>query len=388
MKIEKNMEKSIIRIGAIFIVLVFLLFKFSAVKIIFTSALKVLMPFLIGGFLAVVISVPLKWIETFLGKFFFKKTSSKTLVRGIALLLTLIILFGTGYFVVSTIIPDLTKTFATFAKVLPETTTKFLDWFEGLNVNETHYLDSIKSDLEKWGPGFSDTLKQSAEKIFKSSFSIVSGTFSVILTSFLAFTFAIYLLFYKETLGNQITRLLYAFLDNEWAYIFIITGKRAAEIYSNFLSGTLIEAIIFGVLNLIAMTILRLPYKATLSILSAFLTFIPYFGAIIGSFVGLILISAISIKQGLIFLIMALALQQIEGNIIYPRVVGDQVGLPGIWVMVSVTVGGAVAGLLGMVLAVPMGTLIYFTLGDIVEYRLNKKSNENVKLSEIMRKTV
>ena len=85
---------------------------------------------------------------------------------------------------------------------------------------------------------------------------------------------------------------------------------------------------------------------------------------------------------------MALALQQIEGNVVYPRVVGEQVGLPGIWVMVSVTLGGAIAGLLGMLLAVPLGTLIYFTLGDIVEYRLNKKSNENVKLSEIMRKTV
>ncbi|MFB0972902.1 MAG: AI-2E family transporter [Neofamilia sp.] len=387
MKIEKNTEKSIIKIGVIFIVLAFLLFKFSAFKIIFSSVIKMLTPFLVGGLLAMIISVPLKWIETFLLRRVLNKKTSQSAIRGIALLLTLVILSCVLFIVISVVIPDLVKTFYTFANALPETTDKFLTWFEGLNVNETHYLDSIKSDLEKWGPGFSDTLKQSAEKIFKSSFSIVSGTFSVILTSFLAFTFALYLLFYKEKLGEQVTKLLYAFLDEEKAEIILITGKRAVDIYSNFLSGTMIEAVIFGIMNLAAMTALRLPYKATLSILSAFLIFIPYFGAIIGSFVGMILISAISLKQGIIFLIMALALQQIEGNVVYPRVVGEQVGLPGIWVMVSVTLGGAIAGLLGMLLAVPLGTLIYFTLGDIVEYRLNKKSNENVKLSEIMRKT-
>lgn len=142
------------------------------------------------------------------------------------------------------------------------------------------------------------------------------------------------------------------------------------------------------------MFILGLPYKTSLSFLSVFLNFIPYFGPFLTGFVGFVLIAPLGIKEAIIFVILTNILQQIESNLIYPKVVGEQVGLPGIWVMVSVTIGGSIMGLFGMLLAVPVATVMYHTLGDIVEYKTLKKkedleTSENpIKLSEVMNRSL
>lgn len=387
---NKETVKNSIKIGSTLIILAFILFKIDTLKSGFSTIFNILLPFIIGGITALFLNVPLQGIETLLKRFVFKNHVSKNLSRGIALIFTIVLLVIFLYISTISIGPVLIDTIKQLTNALPQLINRLDRWFANFSISDSEYFTAFEEYLNN----ISTSLVSSVQKYFKTillgGVNLVSGTFSLLFTSFLAISFAIYLLFYKETLGGQIKRLLFAFLDDDRAKVLIISGKRFYKNFSNFMGGSAIEAVIFGVMVFIAMTIFNLPHKTTLALLSGALTFIPYFGPFFAAFIGFILIGAIRLRQGLIYLILSTTLQQIEGNIIYPRVVGSQVGLPGIWVLVSVTIGGSVAGILGMMLAVPVTTVIYQTLGDIIEYKIIKKSRDSLNelnppaLSEIM----
>lgn len=393
MNLNKNTEKSIIRIGASLIILTFALFKFSVLSQGIMYIIGIIAPFLIGGLIATIINVPLNSIEKLLRKYIFKNSKNKSLYRGIALLITLIIIVLVGIFVLKAVIPELINAIVKFTNDLPQVADRFFQWFDNINTEEYKFLEDIQKEIMKIAANLQDFYKESIKTIFVGGLNIVTSTFSFFITGFLAFSFAIYLLFYKERLEIQVNRALHAFLDDDKADVIILSGKRANHIFSNFLGGTFIEAIIFGIMNFLGMVILGLPYKTTISVLEAFMSFIPIFGAFMGAFIAFILIAAQNLQQGFIYIVMIIVVQQVESNIVYPRVVGTKVGLPGIWVLASVAVGGSLLGLLGMVLAVPIATLIYYTLGDIVEYKTLKKQEDEmvekspITLSEVMRKS-
>lgn len=393
MNIGKNTDKKIFKTVALLILLTFALFNFSQVKMAFLSLLNLITPFLIGGLIAIFISVPLKFIEKLLRKTIFKY-KYKQAFRAIAILITLLLVVAVTAFVFMTVVPQLANATVAFVNELPNVITQITNWLENVRETDIVLVDNIGEELVKLTTNLRDNLENNLSSYLLGGINIVTSTLSSLVTGFLAFVFALYLLFYKETFKRQIERFLYAFFSPDFAESLMLTGKRAADIFSSFLAGTFMESIIFGLMSFGGMTLLGLPYRTTIAILEGFMAFIPYFGAFFGAFIGFILIASESFQQGVIFIIMTIILQQIESNLIYPRVVGKQVGLPGIWVMASVTIGGSLFGLLGMLLAVPTTTIIYYTLGDIIDYR-NKKRGEDplteknpIKLSQIMRKNI
>ncbi len=170
----------------------------------------------------------------------------------------------------------------------------------------------------------------------------------------------------------QIRKLGYAFIPRDWVEILIAISSMAYKTFSNFLTGQCVEAIILGSMFFVTMTIFNMPYALLVGVLIAFTALIPYFGAFIGCAIGALLIFMVNPMQALGFLVMFFILQQVEGNLIYPHVVGSSVGLPSIWVLVAVSVGGSLMGIVGMLIFIPISSVVYTLLKGIVHRRLER----------------
>ena len=194
-----------------------------------------------------------------------------------------------------------------------------------------------------------------------------------VVTFVLALAFALYALVQKEKLILQAKKLLYAYVEEKKADKVMKVARTANTTFTNFISGQFIEALILGFLCMVGMLILGIPHAVTIGVMIAFTALIPIVGAIIGTVIGAILILPVSPIKAVVFVIFLLILQQIEGNIIYPKVVGSSVGLPGIWVLVAISIGGSLWGLVGILLSVPLFSVIYAVLGENVRERLKEK---------------
>lgn len=396
---DKSTAKNFFKVGAGLLFLAFILFRFSVFQAGVSVVLRIITPFIIGGLIALFVSVPLEHVEVALRRFVFKDTDKKGIYRTVALIITIVLILIFMYFAISAVVPQMVNAIIGFVEALPRLVNSVITQTEEFIM--THFDEGdleIGAQFEEDIRAFSNTVKSNIQGAIKSIFiggvQMVSSTINFIVTTFLALAFAIYLIFYKETFGDQIRRALYAFLSDNAAKVVLITGKRAQQSFSNFISGVTFSSIIYGIANFIGMVITGLPYKTTMSFVAVFLNFIPYFGPFLTGFVGFVLISVVSFKQGIIFVILTVILQQLEGNVLYPKIMGEQVGLPGIWVMVSVTVGASIMGLFGMILSVPVVTVIYQTLGDVVKYkRLKKEEDEGavekpLQLSEVMNQSL
>ena len=194
----------------------------------------------------------------------------------------------------------------------------------------------------------------------------------------IAVVFAIYLLAQKEKLLLQLNKVLNAYLPTTKVNKIRDVAKLTNRICANFVSGQCLEAVIIGVLCFIGMLILGIPYAATISVLIGVTALIPVYGAFIGTIVGAFLIFMVSPIKALIFVIFILILQQFEGNLIYPKVVGKSVGLPGIWVFVAVTIGASLAGVIGMLVSVPIASICYSIIATDVNYRTEAKNSMKI----------
>ena len=197
---------------------------------------------------------------------------------------------------------------------------------------------------------------------------------SVLTSSFIAFVFACYILLQKEKLGLQCRKALFALLPKRVAERVISVCSLSHRVFSSFITGQCVEAVILGTMFFVAMSILKMPYALLVGCLIAVTALIPIVGAFIGCGVGAFLILMVSPMQALIFVIMFLILQQVEGNLIYPHVVGSSVGLPSIWVLFAVTVGGSLMGVLGMLLFIPLTSVLYTLFREFVYKRLREKN--------------
>ena len=204
--------------------------------------------------------------------------------------------------------------------------------------------------------------------------SIVSG----FATFFIAFSFACYILFQKEKLHVQIRKVFFAFIPKQKAEAFLKICSLTYQTFANFLTGQCVEAVILGSMFVVTLSILKMPYALLIGTLIAFTALIPIFGAFIGCAVGCFLIFMISPKQAILFIIVFLILQQIEGNLIYPHVVGGSVGLPSIWVLAAVTIGGNLMGIVGMLIFIPLVSVLYTIFREFVYLRLKEKNIKQV----------
>lgn len=337
------------------VVLFVLLMNYKWIINIFNFLGNLISPFIIGAIISFVLNVLVKTLEDGILK------KIKKYKRLFSVLLSLIIIFGFIVILLFILIPQLKNAGTIFVENIPDYQENIYNLGEkiGLSSDELEFLNLENNKIKDEITNF---ITNNSDKLINISMGFASSIFSVICNFFIGMIFAIYVLMDKERLIKQIKKLLSRICSTKLYNKIIEVTKLSNTTFSNFVKVQVLEAIILGVLCFVGMLIFRMPYAATISVLIGVTALIPIFGAFVGCIIGAFLIFMISPIKALTFIVFFLVLQQIEGNFIYPKVVGGKIGLPSIWVLVAVTVGGSFGGVLGMLLAVPVVSIVYSLL--------------------------
>lgn len=370
---SKKTLKQIIGVIVFAVVFFWIINNFGIIRQAWQQILTLTLPFILGAGAAFILNLPLKLFENQLVKWTGKYYNW---YRPLGILFAFLLVFVLISFVVFLVLPDLQDTISSFIAVVPSEINKMVNWINTYFSENPAVLEGLQNmnlDMDSLRSRAIQTAQAVATGIFGSLVTVISVVISSVFNTFIAIVFAIFILSAKESLTRHFKMLIYASLNLDWANYIIAVGKKANEVFSNFISGQVTEAFILGILFYLGMWLFNFPYRLSISVLTGALSLIPIFGAIFGGFLGAILISVISLPQAIWFVVFTVVIQQIEGNIIYPRVVGNSVGLPGIWVMFAVTVGGGLFGLVGMLLSVPTLSLLYQLTRDTVSFKLAYK---------------
>ena len=410
---RKNVRKILLIITFTVLLLVGLQ-NFTSVIAFFSWIFGLISPFFMGLCIAFILNVPMRFFETNLfpaegwaGRFRKKKqaagetpmraalrnagpdTSSRgwkvkeKLKRPVSMVLALAAVTGVIIVVLFLILPELGRTLMSLADQIPAFLTSVQNLLAELVEKYPDLYQevmAIQLDWQKIGADAVAFLQSWASSVLSSTVSVATSVVSGVINFMLGLFFALYVLMQKEKLGRQTRRVLYAFLPEKWADRFLKVGKLSNQTFSNFLSGQCFEAVILGTLFFISMSIFRFPYALMISVLVAFTALIPVFGAFIGCFIGAFLILMVNPIQAVWFVVMFIIIQQIEGNLIYPHVVGNSVGLPSLWVLVAVTIGGSIMGIVGMLAFIPLCSVFYALFRQTVYDRLRDRSVDGQKL--------
>ena len=333
--------------------------NFQIILDIFNSILAVIMPFLLGIMIAFILNVLMIRIEKILSRFILDKkyTSFK---RVISIIVSLLIVIGVIGIIITLIIPELTNAIKVIVKSFPETFEQLQEWINQ-NGNSFPQLETwINSiDLNSIASELSGLFKIGLTGMLGSTVDVISMFFTSILKLVVGIVFALYILMSKETLKRQSHKLIDAYIPKRISVKLLEVGTLARTTFSNFVIGQTVEAFILGTLCAVGMAVLNLPYAPMVGSLVGITAFVPIVGAFIGGGIGAFMILTVDPMQALIFIIFLVVLQQLEGDLIYPRVVGSSVGLPSIWVLFAVTVGGGLWGITGMLFSVPVLSVVY-----------------------------
>ena len=334
----------------------------------------ILSPFLLGGTIAFILNVPMRAIER---QLFPRKRRGGKLRRPLALVLTLLAVIGVLTLAVCVIGPGVGDASRSVVEQIP-TAMERLE--EQLTLLETYLpqLEAFIVDLNVDWTALSQKMIALAKgwggNLISTGGGLIGGVVSGVSTFVIGLIFSFYLLMQKEKLARQGRQVLYALLPERKADHALDILRLASRTFSSFLSGQCLEAVILGTLFVIAMTIFRMPYALLVGVLIALTALIPIVGAFIGCAVGAILIAITDPWKALMFIVLFLVLQQIEGNLIYPHVVGSSVGLPSIWVLAAVTLGGNLMGIVGMLFFIPLCSVLYALFRGYVQKRLVEKN--------------
>ena len=332
-------------------------------------------PLLIGVVLALILNVPLGMFER---RLFSKKPTPKKLRarRPLAIVLSLVLVFGIFVGVAVLVIPEFVAAVRVIASMLLSTMDQLAAFESQMDFSRLpfgEYLSRIdidwlqlRAELELW-------FKQAGSAIMDRAAGVIGSVASSVIDSLIGFIFSIYVLANKEKLKRQVSRLIRVWLPEKFGSKLIHAARVSADIFRQFIAGQTTEAIILGSLCAIGMWVLQIPYAPMVGALVGVMALIPYVGAFISTAVGAFMILTVSPIKALIFVVFLLALQQIEGNLIYPKVVGAKINLPAMWVLAAITVGGNLAGPIGMLLGVPIASAAYALLKEATDRREQTK---------------
>ncbi len=370
----KKLRELIIFTALVIVVLVKIRSVFELLKL----GINVIFPFILGGAMAFVINAPMQFFERviFGNPKLRDKPATKKMARPVSLLISLLSVIAVIMLVIFVVVPELGKTFVSLSKNISDfipTLQKWIDDFFNSNESIVTWPQSLDFDWDKIVSSVVDFLKSGASNILSSTYTIAKSVISGITTFFIGFVFACYIVLQKEKLSVQIKKVLYALFREQTVHNILEVCSLSYRTFLNFLTGQCVEAVILGGMFFATMTIFRFPYALLVGILIAFTALIPIFGAFIGCFVGAFLIFMVNPLQAAAFVVMFLVLQQIEGNFIYPHVVGNSVGLPSIWVLVAVSLGGSLMGIIGMLIFIPATSVAYALFRKFIYKRLNEK---------------
>lgn len=339
----------------------------------FMSALQ---PILIGLFLALILNIPTSFFE----EQFFSKSNNKIVMaikRPFSFLLALILILTVLSFVIGMVIPQIIELISVFIDSLPSLYDKAINlidrltsMYPDLQAEAMKYIPDIQKEVMKYLPNLQVIIRNFTDKAAQlagGTLSVIFSLFGGIVTFLFSIIFSIYVIFGKERLKNRFDRVIKCLISGEKRNEFYISLKIAHETFSSFIVGQVTEAFILGLLTGLGMMILKMPYAPMIASFVGLTALIPVVGAYAGAIFGFIMIASVSFTQALIYILFQILLQQFEGNLIYPKVVGEKVGLPSIWVLVAVILGGSLFGIIGTFLAVPVFAIFYRLLFRWVE---------------------
>ena len=296
--------------------------------------------------------------------------------RPVCLVLSLALIFGVIFIIFFMIIPEIQRNVLTIGGMIPQYFEQVKEWWNGITGLMADYnivLPEIDLKEGEIGKILTDFVSKSGKLFLNTTMGLTVSIFSAVVDVILGLVFAIYVLLQKEKLAMQAKKLLYAVLPEKKVESFLALCSLTNKTFTNFVTGQLTEAVIIGVLCFVGMLILQMPYAPMISVLVGFTALIPMFGAFIGTAVGAFFILVDNPWKAVGFVVFIIILQQLEGNLIYPKVVGKSVGLPGIWVLVAVTIGGSLSGVIGMLFSVPISSVLYCIVRETVNRRLVKR---------------
>ena len=384
MELDKKNFKRLLAVVCAGIILYWLLNEPQLASGVWSFAIRTLSPFIVGAVIAFILNVPMRFFERHLK--FIQKAGFR---RSIALLLTLVCgaLVITAVF--SLLIPQLAKTIASLYPAISAFLKEVETWVNRTLAENPQLMQWIQENTELSKLDWAGLVQQgltlvgnSLSTILTTALTAIGGLVGVLMDAFIAIVFAVYALFQKELLARQGRKLAYAFLKESHADYVVKVLRLSNATFSNFLSGQCIEVCILGALFAVAMAIFRMPYIPLISVLVAVTAFIPVVGAWAGCIIGAFLILISNPVQAFWFVIMFLVIQQIEGNMIYPKVVGTSIGLSGMWVLFAIGIGGELMGVLGMFLMIPVVSVLYTLLREWTHNRLAKRDVAEDKLRE------
>jgi len=376
LNLNKDAVKKILLIAAVTLLLYFGLSHFGAVQSAFNGLVSVLSPFLLGLCFAFVINVLMHPMEKQWDRW--SARSRKKWPAGprrpVCMLLSIVLMLGVVFIVVFMLIPQIEQTVGRVVSVFPDYMTNIEQWWNGLRTTLESYsisLPAMNMNISDLAQRLTQILSERGNAFLNTTVGITTSIFKVLFNIVLGIIFSIYVLSQKEKLASQSKRVLRAYLPARRVDRFLEICSLVNATFTEFVTGQLMEAVIIGCLCFLGMTVLRLPYAPMIAVLVGFTALIPMYGSFIGTGLGAFFILMDTPIKAVWFVLFIIVLQQLEGNLIYPRVVGKSVGLPGIWVLVAVTVGGSVFGFLGMLISVPACSVLYSLLRESVHRRLD-----------------
>lgn len=384
MEISKKTLRSIF-LGIVGCILIYwLLHETERVQAFWGLLKKIFSPFVMGACLAFVLNVPMRGIENML-----KKIRKPGLRRMVAVLLTFLAILLVIFLVVQLLLPQITATVETLVAKLPDFVSRVQAGVQAFLDDHPEILNWIVENTDFENLEWTSIVQKVAAFAGNSMTALMNRAIAAIgnvtngaMNAVIGIVFALYGLFRKEILSRQGRRLLYAFLPERFCDETVRIMRLTNSTFSNFISGQCLEAVILGCLFAVSMLIFRMPYIPLVSVLVAVTALVPLVGAFVGCFLGAFFILVDNPLQAVWFVVMFLVLQQIENNMIYPRVVGTSIGLPGMWVLVAVAVGGQLMGVAGMLLMIPLASVLYALLREITNKRLEKREIDREKLQE------
>lgn len=346
----------------------------------FFSLVGMLKPFIIGACIAFIVNLPLKFIEEkILAKL---PDSMKNSKRTVSILFSFLFIFGIIVFVILTVIPQLGRTLNQVGQKIPVFLDNTFSWAEMLladNPQAVEWLQNLEYQSMNWDNIISKIvgfLKNGVGSLVNSTVTVAGSVAGGIVSGVVALIFSIYILGQKEKLKNQWERILHAYCKESVETKVLYVSQLLYRNFCNFITGQCTEAVILGALFVVAMTVFKMPYAFMIGVLIAFTALIPIVGAFIGCFVGTFLIMVDNPVKAIWFIVLFLVIQQIEGNLIYPKVVGNSVGLPSLWVLLAVSLGSSMFGVVGMLVFIPLFSTFYTLLKEDVDRRNQKKTIE------------
>lgn len=371
---RKKQTRWMIGLGITAVILYVALKNFNIFSDILLHLFSIFLPLILGLAFAMILNVPMSLLE----KRLFRKSPRplcQKLRRPLAILLSVLLIFTILAGIIWLIIPELIRAI----RIVAEHLIEWIDYIKQLSPEDMRQLpfgnlladinwDNTLSSIQNW-------LKDQGGNLVSTAVGTIGSVLGGIVNFFFGLVFAIYILANKEKLKRQITRLMQAWLPQKFCIKLTHTSSIIRVNFRNFVAGQSLEALILGSLCMVGMAVLHIPYPLMVGTLVGLGALIPVIGALAAAGIGAFIIFTESPVQALVFLIFLIILQQIDGNLIYPRIMGERVNLPAMWILAAVTIGGGVAGPIGMLLGVPIASTVFAIVKDATEQREKKKKD-------------